>query len=894
MYPWGARKKQEWELGNQNQNRKPETGNREQTRAGSAHLKVELVTLMPQRLLLRSVRPVPFWLWLSDPDPKKLRPMLAQIREQGAGGIVLRPFPRGFRDEEFHSLMGAAFATEEYFRRSADLAALAFEAGLDCWLHDEGGWPSGVAAGEVVRAYPEMAARVLRCYPGPPPSDFPVVHADDECHYRVEMLPDRTDVFNPLTVQRLIEIVHEGYRRRLKAEFGKRVPGIFTEEPGMPGRVGSSAIPWIPEIERLFRRRKGYMLPPRLACLFSAEAAAGAHARFSAQEIGRTRRDFLDVLSIRLRDGYFRPLNAWCEQNNLLLAGHVAGDESLKEQAFGSAGQPLRMLRQFHLPGVDVPMGHLRQSSGSELTDFPRLAASAAAFNQRRDAVSSPFAGSGWGLRPAEMLWSGGYQLIRGITLFCPVGICSGTGGAHLWVTQSDLGPASPLHAFFGLWADTMSRAGEAARKLPRDLRVGVYWPLPEVWEGKDVPIAFEAVCLELSRSLIDFNWWDDDALVDAEVERGELVLGLARCKVVLIPAPVEFSERAVERLKLFLSEGGKILCPGGIPAGLADLPSVEAVSDDLGDRLRALLDPSIRWEPSSPHLHGVRLGTVGEPGFILFNAGASLEIARIELPVRIGEAPTPHHVMDPESGAMFPATGPATGSGVGGSMRFDIAVPTGGIRLLLRGGVAETARPAADYRPAQVLVRVTDGWRVSGALRSEVTPEGVRTRDNKERYTTVGIGDWSRQGLTAYSGTLAYEVDFVLPERSNQDAPLMLDLGDVRHAARVWLNGKDLGRRAWAPYRFELAGRTHLGRNRLRVEVTNTLANQVLQPELIAEARKHGWWNRYAEADSRAALVSGLLGPVEVWEAEAPGTPRRMRRLQQTSAPRPIRTLGR
>ena len=55
-----------------------------------------------------------------------------------------------------------------------------------------------------------------------------------------------------------------------------------------------------------------------------------------------------------------------------------------------------------------------------------------------------------------------------------------------------------------------------------------------------------------------------------------------------------------------------------------------------------------------------------------------------------------------------------------------------------------------------------------------------------------------------------------------------MLDLGDVRESARVYLNGQFLGC-AWAvPYILDCRNALKKGRNELRIEVTNLPANRI------------------------------------------------------------------
>jgi hypothetical protein len=62
-----------------------------------------------------------------------------------------------------------------------------------------------------------------------------------------------------------------------------------------------------------------------------------------------------------------------------------------------------------------------------------------------------------------------------------------------------------------------------------------------------------------------------------------------------------------------------------------------------------------------------------------------------------------------------------------------------------------------------------------------------------------------------------------------------------VEESAAVWLNGEEVGRRYWKPFRFDLTGFVVPGTNLLEIEATNSISCRM----------------------DHALLPSGLLGPV-------------------------------
>jgi hypothetical protein len=87
----------------------------------------------------------------------------------------------------------------------------------------------------------------------------------------------------------------------------------------------------------------------------------------------------------------------------------------------------------------------------------------------------------------------------------------------------------------------------------------------------------------------------------------------------------------------------------------------------------------------------------------------------------------------------------------------------------------------------------------------------------------------------------------------------LILDLGEVRDIAEVWLNGKPAGV-AWKhPFTVEVTRLARVGRNQLEIRVTNRLINRMrLQPPLAPP---------YLTLRDRVPepVSSGLLGPVQL-----------------------------
>jgi hypothetical protein len=188
---------------------------------------------------------------------------------------------------------------------------------------------------------------------------------------------------------------------------------------------------------------------------------------------------------------------------------------------------------------------------------------------------------------------------------------------------------------------------------------------------------------------------------------------------------------------------------------------------------------------------------------------------------------------------------------------------------------------------PAQVSIQTLNGaWNV------QFDPQwGGPTNP----VTFEKLEDWTKRtepGIKYYSGTAIYRTTYDAPQQTN----LMLDLGVVKHTAKVRVNGRDLGVVWTAPWQVRIPdGLLRQHGNQLEIEVANVWANRLIgdeqEPpdcEWIPGARGNGgslkefpdWffkneprpskgrycfttWN-YFTKDS-PLIPSGLLGPVKL-----------------------------
>ncbi len=131
--------------------------------------------------------------------------------------------------------------------------------------------------------------------------------------------------------------------------------------------------------------------------------------------------------------------------------------------------------------------------------------------------------------------------------------------------------------------------------------------------------------------------------------------------------------------------------------------------------------------------------------------------------------------------------------------------------------------------------------------------------------------------GIRYFSGTAVYSKQIqIAAELLTPGKSLLLDLGEVREIAQVWLNGKDLGIAWKKPFRVRLDGNATAGANELRIQVTNLWPNRLIGDQLLPPERRFTHTNITKFKSDSPLLPSGLIGPVRlVTVATSPLLPR-------------------
>ena len=208
------------------------------------------------------------------------------------------------------------------------------------------------------------------------------------------------DLMRPGVVDAFIGVTHEAYRKHFGDEFGKRIPGAFTDEPQIAPAGGLS---WTPDLPEEFKKRRGYDLVSRLNSL---ERPVG--------DWKKVRYDYYRTALEVFIDRWHKPLSAYCEKYDVEYTGHDwehgwpdAGHcPDNMATAFWRQRPSIDLLMNTYSRGPNAQFGNVR--SGRELISAARQAG-------RSRTLSENYGAGGYDLRFEDMKRLGDWSYAVGV-----------------------------------------------------------------------------------------------------------------------------------------------------------------------------------------------------------------------------------------------------------------------------------------------------------------------------------------------------------------------------------------------------------------------------------------------------------------------------------------------
>ena len=574
---------------------------------------------------------MPFWFWNGEMSYDEITYQLKEYKDKGCPGLYIHA-RFGVREE-------LGYMNEDWLDRVKFTIEKAQEMGLQIWVYDEYNWPSGTCGQTLMADHPELTNTYLELCECDLPGQFFTFMEGTDSRYNdleqsepiyacaikledmangnyeiIDLMPSLSfdkvitweapkgpwklfffierkaswyaDVLNPETTKKFLEYTHERYKAYLGGDFSQ-VKGFFTDEPAMiyfeTGRE-NYIIPWTRKMFKIFRERNGYDLKKQLPKLFFDCGGDTEQVRF----------DYWSTLTDQYEKSYYKPIEDWCGEHDMIFTGHLLYEESLRMHARVD-GNLFKQLRHFHMTGVD----HLYPRIGTREMENEhvalKIASSAAHQNGSVRLVSESMGGSYWDCTMERMKWIGDWEYVLGVNQFIPHGFHYTIEGER----KRDW-PPSMFCQFtwweqYGQFNEYMTRMGYTLSGGDHVAKVAVLYPMNSIWAnyvpqkrdkiGSTIENDFSYMADRMLRLHIDYDYLDEDVLCDeCRIEDGKICIQGEKYELLMLPPCTHIKAKTLKMLEKFVAAGGKLM-------GNALLPykSIEGEAEDLPQRIEAL-----------------------------------------------------------------------------------------------------------------------------------------------------------------------------------------------------------------------------------------------------------------------------------------------------------------
>jgi len=639
------------------------------------------------------------------------------------------------------------------------------------------------------------------------------------------LLPDAAEQFIAVGLDPLVEALGDLVPDPVGFVFYDQPAAGFYKWDQISGDLGNSLL-FAPTLPDAASRGTGETFARALLAL----------VRDVGPETLRLRARFYAAYSALMNEAFSGTLRRWAEGKGILLTGHeILPHISSWSLNGGFTSIDPRVALAVDFFGIDAYRHETAVDSNNFVAQLaPKLGDSVARSNGRTRCVVETYASAERTPVRAAGQWELTLETMRAqaIRLFC-----LGTR-QFLWhgVYQTDgrdddptpfanprfdFGPGinfEPWWSYHDLFALEAARISAFIEPATPHTPVAILYPLQTAFaQGPRHSHATHigAWCEGLLHRRCDFMFVSEGDLAKAKVERGRLMVsGLAFNAVILPSVTVLETEDTLRALGAFSDAGGVVWSSGGRLSTVCD--AVDRAANKVAsahidrmpgsrdiDTLLATLEPS---GPVVANHSGERpwqwVGYEADDWWriVLFNDGAT----PLESEISFG------------GGFNCEVWSATTGKveDLGAFSQLTVTLDSHEVRCLrLRQADARkageghlTARPQLDGARAVSLV---EGWRFAPGLDAAFAPVSVEA-------------GWETQGFADFSGTGIYRLALEIGD----EADWFLELPEIATVVSAHLDGRQIDRRGWRPYRFAL-GRLLPGVHSLELRVANTAANR-------------------------------------------------------------------
>ena len=524
----------------------------------------------------------PFFVWNADITSDEIDKDLISFKNAGSSQVFIHTRP-GLITE---------YLSESWFKLYQHTVEKGKELGMNIWIYDENSYPSGFGGGHVPAEMPEsynkgQGLQMLK---------FEIL--PDTCNKYFLCLKEENGIYRDITAslnnekgkpgkyflfsktynrksdwyggfsyvdllypgvtQKFIEVTMTGYEKYLGTEFGKTIPGTFTDEPQIESPGG---IRWTPDLFDVFMQKWHYDLKTQLPSLY--------------EEVGdwkKIRHNYTQTLLQLFIDRWSKPWHNYCEAKDLKFTGHYWEHEWPNMRP---GGDNMAMYAWHQVPAIDMLFNQWDDSTTkAQFGNVRSVKELASAANQtgKQRKLSETYGGSGWDLTFTDMKRNGDWEYALGVNLMNQHLTYFTLAGARKY----DYPPTFDYHEpwwnnykYLNTHYARLSLALSSGRQINDIL---IIEPTTSAWlydsyaqpdkKYAEIGQSFQTLITKLEKNQVEYDLGSENIIKDmGSISNGKFVVGHASYSRVVIPPMVENLDHSTfELLEKFVLKGGTLL----------------------------------------------------------------------------------------------------------------------------------------------------------------------------------------------------------------------------------------------------------------------------------------------------------------------------------------------
>jgi len=542
----------------------------------------------------REYHSAPLWVWNDMLTDEQITGTLRDLAGQQVKQVFVHPRP---------GLM-TPYLSQEWFRLWKVALKEAERLDMNVWIYDENSYPSGFAGGFVPEAMPESRGRGLTIKEqdsaGQPDENFVAAFRPNQNGYQNvsnevkagTQLPKGkylvasiqragtspwyggkfyVDLMYPGVTQKFLAVTMDAYTREIGDQYGKRVPGAFTDEPHIAPAGG---LPWTNDLPEVFEKRWGYNLIDNLPSL--------------VRPVGdwrRVRHNYIQVLLDLFIERWAKPYYEYCERNNIEFTGHYWEHEW--PDCLRSPDN-MAMYAWHQRPAIDTLMNQYNEDTHAQFGNVRAVKELSSVANQlaRKRTLCEAYGAGGWDLRFEDMKRIGDWLYVLGVNTLDEHLSYITIRGARKRDHPQSFSYHEPWWKAYHVMAEYFSRLSLIMTQGEQINRILVIEPTTTAWmyQGDSNPKErlneignrFQKMIMSLEQAQVEYDIGCEDIIARHGSTEGPLfkVGQRAYDTVVLTPLTENLNLRTMDLLAAYVKAGGAVLCCSEAPSHVDGRPS--------------------------------------------------------------------------------------------------------------------------------------------------------------------------------------------------------------------------------------------------------------------------------------------------------------------------------